>query len=76
LQLIAVLGAWLGPLNTAATIFFGSLVTLIAFGIVNALSGKEKDRALPFGPFLALMGIAVYMVDPEWIQIMRSLRII
>ncbi len=66
LQLIAVLGAWLGPLNVAATIFAGSLVTLIAFGIASLRSGKTEDRALPFGPFLAFTGIAFYMLNLDW----------
>ena len=74
LQLIAVLGAWLGPVNTAATIFAGSLTTLAAFGIVLLISGKKENRALPFGPFLAFSGIAFYMIDPDWYAILLLLN--
>ena len=74
LQLIAVLGGWLGPLNIAATIFAGSVVTLAAFGIVMLRSGKAENRALPFGPFLAFSGIAVYMIKPNWNAILAFLR--
>jgi leader peptidase (prepilin peptidase)/N-methyltransferase len=76
LQLIAVLGSWIGPMNIAATIFLGSLITLIAFGIANRLSGKEADRALPFGPFLAFTGIAMFMLNPDWMNVMKYLHVI
>ncbi len=74
LQLIAVLGAWLGPFQVAIAIFAGSLFTLFGFMIVSALSRFDRDRALPFGPFLAGAGVAVYMFEPSWIDFVNWLK--
>ena len=61
IQLGFVLGAWLGPMRMALTLFFASLLSLIAWIIVSIIHGFDKDRAMPLGPFLSVAGIGIYV---------------
>ena len=58
---VFVLGAWLGPMRMALTLFFASLLSLIAWIIVSIIHGFDKDRAMPLGPFLSVAGIGIYV---------------
>ena len=61
IQLGFVLGAWLGPMRMALTLFFASFLSLIVWMIVSIIHGFDKDRAIPLGPFLSVAGIGVYV---------------
>ena len=61
IQLGFVLGAWLGPMRMALTLFFASFLSLIVWMIVSIVHGFDKDRAIPLGPFLSVAGIGVYV---------------
>ena len=61
IQLGFVLGAWLGPMRMALTLFFASLLSLIAWIIVSIIHGFDKDRAMPLGPFLSVSAIGIYV---------------
>ena len=61
IQLGFVLGAWLGPMRMALTLFFASRLSLIAWIIVSIIHGFDKDRAMPLGPFLSVAGIGIYV---------------
>ena len=61
IQLGFVLGAWLGPMRMALTLFTASVLSLTMWIAVSFMKGFDKDRALPFAPFLAVSGIGVYV---------------
>ena len=61
IQLGFVLGAWLGPMRIALTLFFASVLSLIAWIILSMIHGFDKNRAVPLGPFLSVAGIGIYV---------------
>ncbi len=61
IQLGLVLGVWLGPMRMAITLFLASLVSLFVWLFLSFVRGFDRDRALPFAPFLSLSGIAIYI---------------
>ena len=61
IQLGIVLGAWLGPMRMALTLFGASLLSLLAWLGVSLFEGFDKDRAIPLGPFLSVAGIGSYV---------------
>ena len=56
-----VLGAWLGPMRMAITLFSASILSLLVWIIVSLFDGFDMNRALPMGPFLSFAGIGVYI---------------
>jgi prepilin signal peptidase PulO-like enzyme (type II secretory pathway) len=63
LQLGLVLGLWLGPLLMAITIFLAALFGLILWLIISLRAGFDRDRPLPFAPFLVTVGLLVFTVS-------------
>ena len=61
IQMGIVLGAWLGPTRMALTLFGASVLSLLAWMGVSLLTGFDKDRAIPLGPFLSLAGTGAYI---------------
>ena len=61
IQMGFVLGAWLGPLRMAITLFFASVLSLIVWIAVSLVHGFDKNRAIPMGPFLSVAGTGVYV---------------
>ena len=61
IQLGIVLGAWLGPMRMALTLFGASVLSLFVWIGISLLNGFDKDRALPYGPFLSFAGTGVYI---------------
>tara|TARA_Y100001970_G_scaffold63041_1_gene80613 strand:- start:3532 stop:4176 length:645 start_codon:yes stop_codon:yes gene_type:complete len=61
IQMGIVLGAWLGPMRMAITLFSASILSLLAWIIVSLFDGFDMNRALPMGPFLSFAGIGVYI---------------
>ena len=55
-KLFAVFGAWLGWQQLPLIILFSSLAGAIVGGLLIAISKMPEDRAVPFGPFLAVAG--------------------
>ena len=56
IQLGIILGAWLGPMRMAITLFSASLMSLFVWICVSLIYGFDKDRAIPMGPFLSVAG--------------------
>ena len=56
-----VLGAWLGPMRMALTLFGASLLSLLVWIGVSLVRGFDKDRAIPLGPFLSVAGMGSYI---------------
>ena len=61
IQLGFVLGVWLGPVRMALTLFGASLLSLIVWLILSGVRGFERDRALPFAPYLAIAGLGSFI---------------
>ena len=61
IQLGILLGAWLGPVRMAMTLFSASLLSLIAWIAISLMKEFDKDRAIPLAPFLAVAGIGIYI---------------
>ena len=61
IQLGIVLGAWLGPMRMALTLFGAAVLSLFIWIFVSIHKGFDRDRALPFAPFLAAAGIGIYI---------------
>ena len=61
IQMGIVLGAWLGPMRMAFTLFGAAVLSLLTWIIVSIYKGFDRDRALPFAPFLAVAGIGIYI---------------
>ena len=61
IQLGFVLGVWLGPVRMALTLFGASLLSLVVWLILSGIKGFERDRALPFAPYLAIAGLGTFV---------------
>ena len=61
IQLGFVLGIWLGPVRMALTLFGASLLSLVVWLILSAMKGFERDRALPFAPYLVIAGLGTFV---------------
>ena len=61
IQLGIILGAWLGPMRMALTLFAASLLSLLTWIAVSLIKEFDKNRAMPLAPFLAIAGIGVYI---------------
>ena len=61
IQLGFVLGIWLGPVRMALTLFGASLLSLIFWLVLSGIKGFERDRALPFAPYLAIAGLGTFI---------------
>jgi len=61
IQLGFILGIWLGPVRMALTLFGASLLSLVVWLVLSAVNGFERDRALPFAPYLAIAGLGTFV---------------
>ena len=61
IQLGFVLGIWLGPMRMALTLFGASLLSLVVWIILAVFKGFDKDRALPFAPYLAIASLVTFI---------------
>ncbi|MDX1395011.1 MAG: prepilin peptidase [Gemmatimonadota bacterium] len=62
MKMMAMIGAFLGPLGAMLTIFLGALAGSVIFGPISMKTGK----LVPFGVFLAL-GAAVTFLFGDWL---------
>ena len=53
-QLGFVLGAWLGPWYMMMTLFLAALLGIFVWITVSILNGFDRDRPLPFAPYLVV----------------------
>ncbi len=61
IQLGFVLGAWLGPMRMAITLFTASVLSLLTWIAVSLTTDFDKNRAMPMAPFLAIAGIGIFI---------------
>ena len=67
-KLLAAIGAWFGWQMLPAVILLSSVVgAVLGIGLM-CFKGKNRDFAMPFGPFLALGGIAALFFGKQLMQ--------
>jgi leader peptidase (prepilin peptidase) / N-methyltransferase len=62
MELLAMIGSFLGPLGVWISLAVGSFTGLFVGALYLALSGRDRTTRIPFGPFLALGAIAHLML--------------
>jgi len=63
LQLGLILGAWLGPILMILTLFLASLLGLLAWILISIFQGIDRNRPLPFAPYLTFSAISIFIVS-------------
>jgi len=63
LQLGLILGAWVGPIAMILTLFFASFLGLVAWIVISMVKGFDRDRPLPFAPYLVFSAISIFIVS-------------
>lgn len=73
-KLAALLGAWLGLTGLGLTVLL-AVFTGAAVGVIGLVSGRlQRGQPVPFGPFLAVGGLAVWCLgNPFWLQQLGAL---
>jgi len=65
IKLLAMIGAFLGWKAVPLVIFLSALSGSIIGGLYLFLKKDQKDRAIPYGPFLALAAVATLLWEEE-----------
>src|SRR5699024_5332867 len=63
-KLLAVMGAWMGPLALLPVILLSSLIGALTGGALIALNRHERSVPIPFGPFIAAAGWVWFVAGP------------
>ncbi len=63
IQLSAVLGGWQGPVNIVFIFFAASFFSLVSWIILSFFKGFDKNRALPFAPFLVFSAVGIFIIE-------------
>jgi leader peptidase (prepilin peptidase)/N-methyltransferase len=63
IKLLAMIGAFLGPINVLIVLFIGSLIGAISGFII-------KRRRIPFAPFLSIGGFIVSLLGDKILQVL------
>lgn len=72
MELLCMIGAFLGPLGVWFTIMFGSILGMILGSFYLWLCGHGRMTRIPFGPFLALGAIAYFFLEQHIINLMLA----
>lgn len=64
-KLLAALGAWLGPAMLLPILVGASVIGTVVGVVMKASGALREGRYVPFGPFLAGAGIAVFLIGPD-----------
>jgi leader peptidase (prepilin peptidase) / N-methyltransferase len=67
-KLLAAIGAWFGWQMLPAVILLSAVVGSIIGIYMMLFKGKNKDSAIPFGPYLTLAGIAALFFGQQLMQ--------
>ncbi|WP_420223925.1 prepilin peptidase [Pigmentiphaga litoralis] len=65
-KLLAAIGAWMGWQALPVVILASSIAGVIIGGGLILSGRAERGQALPFGPYLAVAGVAVLLSDGAW----------
>jgi len=73
LQLLLVLGLCLGSIiKILLIIFVSSLLAVIVWLLISYSKGFDKNRPLPFGTFLSVTSIFIYLIPEKIIMILST----
>jgi leader peptidase (prepilin peptidase)/N-methyltransferase len=72
-KLLGALGAWLGWQMLPLIIVLSALVGAIVGIAMIALAGRDSQRPIPFGPFLAAAGFIAMLWGPQLVGAYRQL---
>jgi prepilin signal peptidase PulO-like enzyme (type II secretory pathway) len=72
LQLIAITGMWLGPVNVLLSVFVSAVLALIMWGFISLFKGFDRNRAMPFGPYLSGSAIILYVLDIDLLSYLST----
>jgi len=61
-----LLGLWLGPLKILLTIFVAACFGIVYWIILSIMNGYSKNQKLPFGTFLSISSIIIYLIRLNW----------
>lgn len=61
LKLLGALGTWIGPVAVLLALFLAALMGSLIGGLLILLRGGDRHLAIPFGPFLAAGGWALFL---------------
>lgn len=64
-KLLAALGAWLGWLMLPLIVLLSSLLGAVVGVLLILLRGHQRDKPIPFGPFLALSGLIALLYGQQ-----------
>lgn len=71
IKLFTVVGVVIGPFPVLVVLVSASVLSLLYVG-VDFMITKKLKRKLPFGPFIALAALLVYIyISGMWNQVMR-----
>lgn len=62
IKLFAVLGIFVGPLQVFLSLFLSAVLALI-FSVIWSIYKKERQKFIPFGPFIAIGTMLVYLIS-------------
>jgi len=60
LKLLGAMGAWIGPVAVPLALFLAAVLGSLMGGALMLLRGEGRQLAIPFGPFLAAGGWALF----------------
>lgn len=67
-KLLAALGAWMGPFAILPIVMGSSLLGLLIGGGLMLARRQDLGTRIPFGPFIALAGMAWFLTGHLWMQ--------
>lgn len=69
LELLAAIGAFIGPFGAWTTLLLGSIMGSLVGILVILITKKSQQLKIPFGPFLALGAIfyVLFQQDIRWL---------
>lgn len=70
MELLALIGAFLGPLAIWASVLIGSISGLIVGGSYLIISKGNRSTRIPFGPFLALGATLFFFFEAQIINLL------
>ena len=68
-KLLAALGAWLGWMMLPFIVLLSSVVGALVGLAMIVLRGHQRDKPIPFGPFLAIAGLVMLLYGEKLMQL-------
>jgi len=69
-KLFGALGLWFGPIALAPLLVLACLIGLVDAAVRRVRSGKEPNRHLPLGTYLAVAAMALAVFDPDQLPVL------